>query len=327
MAEQKNQNQTVYADTAIYDMMRETPYKAKENREIKNSILVDLFYNDENAEENDIALYNALHEESLPEGTVVQKVRVENALYLNFQNDISFGVNGKVLVLTEHQSTINRNMPLRSLLYIGRTYEQIVPVRERYRKSMVKLPMPEFYTFYNGTEKLENESELKLSDAYLVRSENPMLELKVKVININPSAKHEILDKCDVLKEYGLFIDTVRKYQDAGTEEAYRYAIRECIAKGILAEYLREKGSEVINMLVAEYDYEMDIAVQREEAYEEGEKEGCLEALREILKYKGDIPEKLEEKLKQEDTKTLKEWIRLAVMADSIGQFEDAISK
>ena len=69
-----------------------------------------------------------------------------------------------------------------------------------------------------------------------------MIELKVKVININPSAKHEILDKCDVLKEYGLFIDTVRKYQDAGTEEAYRYAIQECIAKGILTEYLRKKG-------------------------------------------------------------------------------------
>ena len=81
---------------------QEVYYKAKENREIKNSILVDLFYNDENAEENDIALYNALHEEPLPEGTVIQKMRVENALYLNFQNDISFGVNGKVLVLTEH---------------------------------------------------------------------------------------------------------------------------------------------------------------------------------------------------------------------------------
>ena len=50
---------------------------------------MDLFYNDENAEENDIALSNALHEEPLPEETVIQKVRVENALYLNFQNDIS----------------------------------------------------------------------------------------------------------------------------------------------------------------------------------------------------------------------------------------------
>ena len=44
------------------------------------------------------------------------------------------------------------DMPLRSLLYIGRTYEQLVPVRERYRKGM-----PEFYTFYNGTEKLKQQ--------------------------------------------------------------------------------------------------------------------------------------------------------------------------
>ena len=89
MQKQKNQKQIVYADVAIHDMPEKVSYKTKENREIKNSILVDLFYNDENAEENDIALYNALHEEPLPEGTVIQKMRVENALYLNFQNDIS----------------------------------------------------------------------------------------------------------------------------------------------------------------------------------------------------------------------------------------------
>ena len=56
MQKQKNQKQIVYADVAIHDMPEKVSYKAKENREIKNSILVDLFYNDENAEENDIAL-------------------------------------------------------------------------------------------------------------------------------------------------------------------------------------------------------------------------------------------------------------------------------
>ena len=44
--------------------------------------------------------------------------------------------------------------------------------------------------------------------------------------------------------------------------------------KGILADYLRKKGSEVINMLQAEYDYELDIEVQREEAYEDGLRAG-----------------------------------------------------
>ena len=34
---------------------------AKENREIKNSVFVDLFYEDESAEANEIALFNAIH--------------------------------------------------------------------------------------------------------------------------------------------------------------------------------------------------------------------------------------------------------------------------
>ena len=36
---------------------------AKENRKYKNSVFVDLFFEDESAEENEISLYNALHED------------------------------------------------------------------------------------------------------------------------------------------------------------------------------------------------------------------------------------------------------------------------
>ncbi|MEG2146943.1 MAG: hypothetical protein RRY06_10025, partial [Lachnospiraceae bacterium] len=120
----------------------------KENTQHKNSMFVDLFYEDESAEENDIALYNALHQEPLPEGTHIVRFRVDNVLYMNFKNDVSFGVPGKILVFAEHQSTINYNMPLRSLMYVGRAYEQIVKVKDRYKKALVKLPTPEFYTFY-----------------------------------------------------------------------------------------------------------------------------------------------------------------------------------
>ena len=242
----------------------------KENREVKNSVLVDLFCDDETAEKNDIELFNALHEEPLPEGTKIERIRVDNVLYMDFQNDVSFGVEGKVLVMGEHQSTINHNIPLRSLMYIGRAYEKIVPTRDRYKRGLVKLPKPEFYTFYNGTSKMKAEKTLYLSDAYKIKDGDPMLELKVRVININSAANHEILEKCQVLKEYSLFIDTIRKYQTLGTEDPYEHAINECIEKGILAEYLERKGSEVRNMLVAEYDYNLDIEVQREEAMEDG---------------------------------------------------------
>lgn len=252
---------------------------AKENREYKNSMFVDLFFEDELAEENDISLYNALHDEPLPRGTKVQKFRVENILYLNFKNDISFGVGGKIMVFGEHQSTVNENMPLRSLMYIGRAYEQIVPIRDRYKKSKVSLPKPEFYTFYNGQENWAKEKVLKLSDAYKIQGDDPMLELKVRVININPGQGHEVLEKCRILKEYGQFIDILRSHQAEGDTDVFRHTVEECIHSGILADYLKKKGSEVINMLIAEYDYDMDIEVQREEAYAEGVADGMAKGL------------------------------------------------
>ena len=228
----------------------------------------------ESAEANEIALFNAIHDEPLPEGTKIRRFRVDNTIYMNFQNDISFDAGGKVIVFGEHQSTVNENMPLRSLLYIGRAYERLVPPRSRYKKKIVFLPTPEFYTFYNGKEKWEKEKELRLSDAYIVKDGEPSLELKVKVINIRPEEHHEILEKCQVLKEYSQFMEIVQNYQISGEEEPYKKAIKECIEKGILADYLMRKGSEVVNMLLDEYDYETDIEVQREEAREQGREEG-----------------------------------------------------
>lgn len=88
---------------------------------------------------------------------------------------------------------------------------------------------------------------------------------------------HEILKKCRVLREYSMLIDMIRRNQKAKSSESVKEAVRECIKKGILSEYLARKGSEVINMLIAEYDYDMDIQVTREEAMETGRKEGRKE--------------------------------------------------
>ena len=111
----------------------------------------------------------------------------------------------------------------------------------------------------------------------MINDDEPMLELKVKVININPEQNHEVLEKCPVLRDYSIFIDTIRKYQEQRVDNIYEKAIHECIDKGILADYLRVHGSEVVNMLMSEYNYEQDIEVQREEAFEEGERLGRQE--------------------------------------------------
>ena len=65
------------------------------------------------------------------------------------------------------------------------------------------------------------------------------------------------------------------------SENGFTNAVKICIEKGILKEYLQRKSREVINMLVAEYDYDTDIAVQRAEerqiAFADGSRQRALE--------------------------------------------------
>ena len=80
-------------------------------------------------------------------------------------------------------------------MYIAREYERIVPVRDRYRTTLVRNPTPKFIVFYNGTEDYPVEETLKLSTAYMETEEDVSLELAVKVININMDKHHEVLQK------------------------------------------------------------------------------------------------------------------------------------
>ena len=248
---------------------------AKENREHKSSVFADLFYYDESAKKNLLELHNALYGTQYSDPEVVDLIGLEDVLFRDFKNDVAFSVAGQSIVLSEHQSTVNANMPVRDLLYIAREYEKVIPPRSRYKTGLIKIPTPRFLVFYNGVRNQPLEQTLRLSDAFMEQEEEPSLELVVRVININSDKHHELLEKCRVLKEYSLFVETARKYQKE--KAPLTKAIKECIEKDILADYLLKKSNEVINMLMAEYDYETDIEVQREEAMEKGYDSGLAD--------------------------------------------------
>ena len=254
----------------------------KTNRNYKDSVFVDLFAHDITAKENFISLYNALHGTNLEvETTDVQPVMLEQVLYMKYYNDIAMLIDGKIVILIEHQSTINKNMPFRFLEYIARIYEKIITKDEKFGRKLVKLPIPEFYVFYNGKEDYPTESIMKLSDAFMQLGEdcelknqlenaNYPLEISVKVININVDKENPILKRCEALKEYSEFIEQVRSNIENDVPEPLTNAIKEAIKKGFLSDYLNRKSTEVQNMLLAEYDYDTDIAVQRKEAFDDG---------------------------------------------------------
>ncbi|MGP1595103.1 MAG: Rpn family recombination-promoting nuclease/putative transposase [Treponema sp.] len=268
--------------------MIETSY----NRKYKDSVFVDLFSEDEKAKENFLSLYNALHNTNLQLSCPVENIRLDNVMYMNIINDVSCLIDGKIIILAEHQSTINENMPLRFLEYIARLYEKLQNPKDRYLRKLSKIPTPEFYVFYNGIEDYPETTVLKLSDAFITKSEQIPLELEVTVYNINKNKRAKVLSGCKTLNEYSLFIEQVRIQTQLDSENGFTNAVKICIEKGILKDYLQRKAREVINMLVAEYDYDTDIAVQREESARISAYQNKLETAR-ILKQLGDPVQKI----------------------------------
>jgi hypothetical protein len=107
------------------------------------------------------------------------------------------------------------------------------------------------------------------------RGAEPPLELAVTVYNINDGQNVDIMSRSETLTQYAAFVATIRKYEADGLEltEAVGAAVKDCMARGILADYLEQYGSEVLNMLTSEWN--MDTAL--EVRYDEGRVEGRVE--------------------------------------------------
>ena len=259
---------------------------SKENREIKSGVFADLFGDDEkDGKKNFLSLYNAIHDTNLTlDETQIEQKKIPQAIIKTFYNDVSMLINGKLIVLIEHQSTPNKNMPLRCLEYYVHLLYGIIPAKVRYKEALYKIPTPEFYVFYNGEKEVEKECIMKLSDAFQEKQEDPVCEVKVKFTNIRGKEGENlpVVQKCDILKQYCEFMEIVFRYQaelkEMPTSEemqgCYDKAIQEAISRNILADYLTRKGTEVRNMFIGEYDYDLDMQVKAEEAREEGVDEG-----------------------------------------------------
>ena len=240
------------------------------NRQYKSSVFISLF----GEKETLLELYNAIQETNYDKNTEIQITTLENVLYMEQMNDISFVIDGKIVVLIEHQSTINPNMPLRMLLYIARTYERITQRDDLYKQSRMTIPRPEFIVLYNGEDPYPDDAVLKLSDMFAQYGEKcPIeLELTVRVFNINRGHNPKLAQKSEVLDGYEKFIATIRDYEKAGMsrESAIRQSVIDCINRNILKEFLEANGSEVVNMLLTEWNTADALRVRWQEGLQEG---------------------------------------------------------
>ncbi|MCL2043862.1 MAG: Rpn family recombination-promoting nuclease/putative transposase [Treponema sp.] len=258
------------------------------NTKYKDSVFSFLFSDPDLLRE----LYCALENVTLPADVPVTINTLQDVLFMDMINDISFEIGGKLIVLIEHQSTINPNMALRLLMYIARVYEKTLGDRNVYGSRLIPIPRPEFFVLYNGVAPFPEEKILKLSDAFekigslgLMEKDNPALELVVKVININQGKNEGLVRRCKTLAGYSAFIAKTREFEkELGDKtEAMKQAVRYCRDNDILKEFLEQHGTEVMNMLLTEWNLEDAQRVWFEEGREEGREEGWGEIVRNAL--------------------------------------------
>ena len=239
------------------------------NRNFKDTLFRKIFDNKKDL----LSLYNALNDTEHTDEDLIEINTIEDAIYIGYKNDISFVIDSE-LNLYEHQSSVNKNMPIRGLIYLTELYKGYI---ER-----------------NGE---PERRVMPLSDSYMTNDSNkdqePCLELKALLININYGCNKEIMNKCKKLMEYSQLIALIRKYYDELVEkyaklgihkskkeifaEAVSLAIEEAIRNNILKEILRNNKAEVTNMLLTEFDEKDYIEGVKEESERRGEQRGRIE--------------------------------------------------
>jgi hypothetical protein len=254
------------------------------NKQYKDSVFSLLFSDPDILRE----LYGALCGVPLDPSIPITINTLEGALFMERINDISFEIAHKLVILLEHQSTINPNMALRLLMYIARIYEKLIDNRKIYSAKKIPLPRPEFIVLYNGVGQYPDESTLKLSESF-EQSGLPVLsagslELVVKVYNINEGHNEGIIRRSEKLRGYSTFIGKVREFEHGGVEKegAIKEAVEYCVGHGILEEFLKANSSEVINMLLTEWNWDDALEVRWEEGLERGLEQGRRETAKNL---------------------------------------------
>ncbi len=219
---------------------------------------------------NLLELYNALNNSAYTNVDDLQVTTLNGGSYMKYKNDASFLL-CMSLYMFEQQSSKNPNMPLRFLHYVSDVFRELFSNSMLHRRSMIKIPVPHFVTFYNGLEKwIEDEDEIRLSDMYEIPTDNPELELKVRVININKDV--HILNKCKTLRDYMTFVNKVRFKMGVEGDDvriAVTEAMDECIDEDILVDFFEQHREEVVEVSIYDYDEEEVRKVLAKEMAEE----------------------------------------------------------
>lgn len=225
-----------------------------------------------------LKLYNAINGTHYDDPAMLTITTLDNAIYMTMENDLSFIIDMR-LALYEQQSTVNPNLPLRFLMYITDIYSAYTKDMNIYGSKKVQIPLPSFVIFYNGVKSQPDRTEFLLSELFHPTTDQPALKLKAVMLNINKGHNQELMNACHTLRDYSEYVARIRTYSaEMPLTDAVEKAITECIHENILRDFLLKNRAEAKAMSIYEYDEEKTLRMFREEGYEDGERNGKIQA-------------------------------------------------
>ena len=226
--------------------------------------------------DNIISLYNAINNTAYTVDDITQITTLDDVIYIKMKNDVSLLIDDN-LTLWEQQSSFNPNMPLTRLMYLGNLYQSHINDNDKniYSSKLVSIPTPQYIVFYNGNKDTEPITKLKLSDAFINKSDSNDFEWTATMYNLN-KGNEDILNKCKPLSDYVKFISYIKEYQGMGlaVKEAVDNTINRCIKEGIMSEFLVHHKGQVADMVLTEFDEEKYIKLFKAEGFDEGLERG-----------------------------------------------------
>ena len=256
--------------------------KEKPKHALKDSVFKNLFGDKKYL----LQLYQALH----PEDTTTTEADIEdvtiNPVFMGAEyNDLGFSVGGRLIALVESQSTWSPNIIIRALLYLADTYNNFFKRTDQnlYISAKADIPAPELYVIYTGPKK-DAPEYITLKEEFF-KDRYCAIDVKIKVL----SSKN---DKSII----GQYIAFCRVYDEqreiyGRTRKAIEEAIKICLDKDILHDYLKEHGREVQTIMMILFDenylsssYEAELKRKYEAKLKLAERETAQRVERETAK-------------------------------------------
>ena len=218
-----------------------------------------------------LSLCNAILDTHYSDSSKLHINTLDGLFFDKQKNDISCTIDNHFLVLIEHQSTVNENMPFRCLSYVTELLNNLLEDKDKlYHQALICFPAPRFVVLYNGDKHEPLQREMRLSDAF--SGDSSSLELIVSAYNINYGLPQPLLKKCSYLNDYSILVGKVKESIKLGLSrhDSISRAVKFCLDNGLMKGYLEFNSQEVFDMLALEWNMDDALKARFLDGFEDG---------------------------------------------------------